>query len=239
VSPGGWPSGIGPKNVLDEQNPRNRRLAEALGRSGLVERAGQGANLMFERAVRLGKPLPAFKDSSPNTVWLTLDGVLKNPTLVRFLELVGQETQRGFSTLDFLAIDSISREVPLSPALRVAVPALRAAGVIESVGRGRGTQHILSQRLASALGEAGTYTRRRGLDRETNKALLLRHIRERVPAGAPVGELRQVLPSASPKTLRTLLEELRREGNIVVTGERRWAVYLSAAMAHSEPKNGA
>ncbi|EQD75279.1 transcriptional regulator, partial [mine drainage metagenome] len=29
VSPGGLPAGITPENILDQQNPRNRRLAEA------------------------------------------------------------------------------------------------------------------------------------------------------------------------------------------------------------------
>ena len=58
VSPGGFPIGITPDNILDQQNPRNRRLAEALGKCGLIERAGQGLNLMVESAVRQSKPLP-------------------------------------------------------------------------------------------------------------------------------------------------------------------------------------
>ncbi len=42
VSPGGFPAGITPENILWQQNPRNRRIAEVLGKCGLVERAGQG-----------------------------------------------------------------------------------------------------------------------------------------------------------------------------------------------------
>ena len=41
VSPGGFPPGITTANVLDQQSPRNRRLAEALARCGLIERSGQ------------------------------------------------------------------------------------------------------------------------------------------------------------------------------------------------------
>ena len=48
ISPGGLPSGITPENILDQQNPRNRRLAETLGKCGLIERSGQGMNLLFE-----------------------------------------------------------------------------------------------------------------------------------------------------------------------------------------------
>ncbi|NOT55071.1 MAG: hypothetical protein HOP18_10735 [Deltaproteobacteria bacterium] len=47
VSPGGFPSGIGPENILQEQNPRNSRIADVLGKCGLVERAGQGVDFIF------------------------------------------------------------------------------------------------------------------------------------------------------------------------------------------------
>ena len=48
VSPGGLPPGITVENLLWRQAPRNRRLAEVFAKCGLVERAGQGANRMFE-----------------------------------------------------------------------------------------------------------------------------------------------------------------------------------------------
>jgi ATP-dependent DNA helicase RecG len=41
VSPGGLPPGITPENIIDQQNPRNRRLAEALAKCGLIERSGR------------------------------------------------------------------------------------------------------------------------------------------------------------------------------------------------------
>ena len=42
VSPGGFPPGITPENILDQQLPRNRRIAETFARCGLVERLGPG-----------------------------------------------------------------------------------------------------------------------------------------------------------------------------------------------------
>jgi ATP-dependent DNA helicase RecG len=60
VSPGGFPPGITTENIVDQQNPRNRRLAEALAQGGLIERSGQGMNLMVERAIRQSKALPSF-----------------------------------------------------------------------------------------------------------------------------------------------------------------------------------
>ncbi len=89
VSPGGLPAGITTSNILDQQNPRNRRLAEALGKCGLIERAGQGMNLMFETAVRQGKPLPSLAGTTDHQVSVTLDGLVESPEFVRFIERVG------------------------------------------------------------------------------------------------------------------------------------------------------
>jgi ATP-dependent DNA helicase RecG len=60
VSPGGWPEGVTAENILYRQKPRNRRLAEALSRCGLVERAGQGYDEIFTHCVKESKSLPDF-----------------------------------------------------------------------------------------------------------------------------------------------------------------------------------
>jgi ATP-dependent DNA helicase RecG len=228
VSPGGFPAGIDASNVLDQQNPRNRRLAEALGKCGLIERSGQGMNLMFETAIRHGKPLPSFAGTSDSQVWLTLDGLIKSPSFVRFIERLGQETIRSFSTDDFLALDCVHRELPLTDRLKTRITGLVAVGAVESTGRGRGIQYLLSKRFYAALGEKGVYTRRKGLDRDTNKALLEKHLSGQGAVGAALSELRQVLPSVSEKGVQSLLNELRREGRIALSGSRRWARWAIA-----------
>ena len=59
-NPGGLPHGITPENILWNQHPRNRLIADIFVKCGLVERAGQGANLMFELSIRQGKPIPNY-----------------------------------------------------------------------------------------------------------------------------------------------------------------------------------
>ena len=59
-SPGGLPLGITVENILDRQNPRNRRVAEILTKCGLVERSGQGMNLIYEELIKQSKPSPDF-----------------------------------------------------------------------------------------------------------------------------------------------------------------------------------
>lgn len=232
VSPGGFPLGITQENILDQQNPRNRRLAEALARCGLIERSGQGLNLMVESAIRQGKPLPDFAGTAAHEVRLKLDGQVTDPKFVRFLERLGEEKLRGFSTYDFLALDAIAREHPLTEIMRTRLRGLLDAGVIESQGRGRGTRYHLSRSLHAAIGRRGAYTRKRGLDHETNKALLERHVVEAGAAGAPMAELVQVLPSLSRAHVKRLLDELRAEGRACLLGEKRGAKWI--APAHSD-----
>lgn len=228
VSPGGLPPGITPENIIDEQNPRNRRLAEALGKCGLIERSGQGLNLMMESAVRQGKPLPSFAGTAAHEVRLTLEGGVRNPAFVRFMERLGEEKLRSFSTLDYLALERLEQGKALSTELRDRVPSLIAAGAVETIGRGKGVRYILSEALYATLGAKGTYTRQRGLDRNTNKALLVAHLTQQSPQGAPLAELRQVLPTLPESAVRDLLRELRDEGKLVLRGERRWARWFIA-----------
>lgn len=229
VSPGGFPPGITPENIVDQQNPRNRRLAEALARCGLIERSGQGMNLMVERAILQSKPLPSFAGSAAHEVRLTLAGSVQNPAFVRFLERVGTERLQHFSTWDFLAMDAIWRDQPLSEPMRARLPALIDAGVVETQGRGRGVRHHLSRALYEAIGRRGVYTRRKGLDHETNKALLLKHLAESAGSGAPMAELLQVLPALSRAHVKRLLRELSDEGRVRMSGVTRSARWFSAS----------
>ena len=218
VSPGGLPAGITTGNILDQQNPRNRRLAETLAKCGLIERSGQGMNLMFERAIRQGKPLPNFSGTSAHEVRLVLEGKVSSLAFVRFMEKLGEETLRSFATDDFLALDCLRQEHPLPEHLKARLPGLIAAGAVESIGRGKGTKYMLSRKFHEVLGAKGLYTRKKGLDRDTNKALLLKHIQDNKGTGAQMGELRQVLPALSRSQIQVLLRELRREQTIHITG---------------------
>jgi ATP-dependent DNA helicase RecG len=223
VSPGGFPPGITIDNILDQQNPRNRRLAEALSKCGLIERSGQGVNLMVENAIRQSKPRPDFSGTSAHEVRLILRGVVEHPAFVRFLERLGEARLKTFSTQDFLVLDYIHRDQPLPEELKLRIPALVQSGSIELMGQGRGRRYLLPRSLYAEMGAKGTYTRKKGLDHETNKSLLERHIREQGAAGAPLSELSQVLPALSTQAVQRLLHELKDEGRVDLDGVRRWA----------------
>ena len=225
VSPGGFPSGITPENILRQQNPRNRRIAEVLAKCGLVERAGQGFDLIFRECIRQSKPLPDFSHTDAHTVWLTLHGDIQDPEFLRFLEEIGREQVATFGLDDFLVVDLVRREQRIPDALRLRVEHLLEQGIIERVGRGRGVRLLLSRRLYRHIGKAGVYTRKRGLDRETNKELLMKHIQDNRNEGSRLGELVQVLPALSYVQVQKLLQDLRIQGRILKVGNTnaaRW-----------------
>lgn len=223
VSPGGFPAGVTPENVLDQQNPRNRRLAEALARCGLVERSGQGMNLIFERSILQSKPLPDFSGTSGHEVRITLHGIVGNPAFIRFVEKIGQERLQSFNTYDFLVLDHLQNGRSVPQDLKPNLVRLVKSGVVEKIGRGRGTRYILSGALYKHIGEKGTYTRQKGLDRDTNKELLLKHIKENSAQGAGLEELQQVLPSLSRNQVQTLVRELKKDNKIKVVGRTKAA----------------
>ncbi len=228
VSPGGFPVGIDQENLLWEQNPRNRRIAEVLARCGLVERAGQGFDLIYRQCIRQSKRLPDFSRTSAHSVWVTLHGEIQDPEFLRFLEEIGRERQAAFTTEDFLVIDLVHREQVVPAYLAPRLQGLREQGIIERTGRGRGTRHLLSRGFYRFLGKGGAYTRRRGLDRETNKALLVRHIEDSAADGATLGDLQEVLPNLSRDQVQTLLRELKRAGQIDVRGATKAARWFPA-----------
>ena len=228
VSPGGLPPGVTPANILDQQNPRNRRLAEALAKCGLIERSGQGMNLMFETAVRQSKPLPSFAGTSAHEVRLTLEGGVRDPAFVRFIERLGDEALKKFSTRDYLVLEYLHREHDVPAELKDRLPELIRMGAVEVMGHGKGTRYLLSEGLYAALGAKGTHTRKKGLDRDTNKALLLKHLVKQGDGGAPLAELRQVLPALSEGAVQVLLKELRDDGHAMLEGRRRWARWKAA-----------
>jgi len=222
-SPGGFPAGVTLDNILDRQSPRNRRIAEILALCGLVERSGQGMNLIYELSIKEAKSLPDFRGTDDYLVRITHNGLVIDKRLLSVLNKIGNERLDSLSTDDFLVINTLFHEEKFPGNLRSRTKRLIDMGIIEGTGR---SKYVLARSLYVATGKSGVHTRLVGLDRETNKELILKHIRKNGHKGTPLKELHQVLPGHSRNQLQDLLRELRGEKRIKLEGKTNGAKWF-------------
>jgi len=177
---------------------------------------------MFEECIKESKPSPDFSDTDEYQVSLTLRGEVQDPLFLQFLEKVGRDVLASFTTRDFLLLDFLHKEESVPADYADRIPRLVGLGVIIRAGKGK---YVLSKRFYALAGKKGVYTRKKGLDRDTNKALLLKHIISNRKDGVRFEELLQVLPSLTYNQVQTLLRELKSEGNVQVVGKTRGALW--------------
>jgi len=108
-SPGGFPAGVTAENILNKHEARNGLIAAVFQRCGLVERSGQGMNLIYEQSVREAKPLPHFNGSDDFCVKLTLDLKVIHPKMLAMMQQIGEEKLDVMSTDDYLLLGAIYR----------------------------------------------------------------------------------------------------------------------------------
>lgn len=223
ISPGGFPPGITPENIIWRQLPRNRRIAEAFEKCGLVERSGQGANRIVEGLIKDGKALPDYTGTDAHQVSVTLNGQILDPKFLRYLNRIGSERTEAFTTQDWLVLDAVRRGQKIPDDLQPNLSALEHAGLVERVGRGRGRRYALAEEYYSTGRGGSSKTTRPAANREKNKALLVEHLNRAGASGSDLSELMAVLPSLTRSQVQKLLGELKVEGRARSVGRTRAA----------------
>jgi len=149
------------------------------------------------------------------------------------LQPIHRKRQVSREATDFITLDLINREENLPQWARDRMPALLKSGVVERIG----LKYMLSRKYYEFVNRKGVYTRKRGLDRETNKQLLLKHITDNQKAGSRFSDLREVLPSLSRDQVQKLLAEMKRQMMITVVGKTsaaRWYPHGTAKGQNDE-----
>lgn len=225
VSPGGFPPGITPDNILDQQLPRNRRIAETFARCGLIERSGQGADRIVEECVRHGHALPDYSRSDEHQVWLTLDGEIRDENFLKYLERVGDETLDKLDPHDFLILGLVATGKRLHDELLTHVPRLLEWGLLGRTGRGKPT---LAKKLYPDTKAKSVKAAERDEERQQHLAILRDHIFENRKDGVPLQELLELLPALTRDQVKRLLKQLRADGIAVVKGGSKSARWFPA-----------
>jgi len=162
-SPGGFPGGITPENILRHQpKRRNPLLAEVLAKLGLVERAGVGVDKMYQLMLRHGKELPEYT-AYPDAVTLALHNPGFDADFVRFV--ARKQEQMQTLSLDMLMVlsrlgrEGVASRLELSRALQLPedrtprlLQMMQERGLLTVAGRGREREYRLSDEVRTAMG---------------------------------------------------------------------------------------
>ena len=214
TSPGAFPGDVTPENVAEKRFPRNRLLAESLEKCGLIERSGQGVDLMMLAAVRLAQPLPLFEEPEGRRVRVTLTG-RSDEAFFEFARQIPDEIWDGLHVEDFRTLDAIRRRAPSSQMEPESVQRLLDVGLVQ---RTAGSHPRPADRWLAHLEES----EQRRLTLEGLKDLLVEALRRNEPAGLSISEIEARFPDQSRSQLLYFLNGMRGE-RVELRGSRRWA----------------
>lgn len=190
-NPGGLVDGVTLANLLvTEPRPRNRALADAMKRIGVVERSGRGVDTIYRGMLKFGRPAPDYGRTDANNVVLQLPTV---PADVAFRRMVvDTERQRSAELpIDSLIALAALREFKRLTAEGLAqhiqrdtarakrtLEALTEAGLVEAHGNTRGRSYTLSAPVYSVVSDKVAYTRQVGFGPIQHEQMVLSYIRQ-------------------------------------------------------------
>lgn len=234
-NPGGLMEGITLDNLLTtEPRPRNRVLADAMKRIGIVERSGRGVDKIYRGMLRFGRPEPDYSRTDSNNVVLQLATVDADET---FLKLVVEQEgrQNGELPIDSLIAlatlhehkrldaDELARHIQRDPAqAKRTLERLVEVGLAEAHGNTRSRSYTLSVDMYRVTGDKLAYTRQMGFSAIQHPEMVLNYARQHKRIRrSEVMELCHLSTGQAAK----LLTRLKGEGRLVQHGIRRGAFY--------------
>jgi ATP-dependent DNA helicase RecG len=201
---------------------RNRLLAEAMMRLGMIDTMGFGIReVMWKGQAGRYLPLPDYDLSEPGHVKLRLQGRFIDENYSRTLL-----TQTGLAWPDVLALDRIQKGILPAPET---IRSLRRRNLIE----GRKPNLHVSAVIAAVTGQKAGYIRTRRQDDAHFRKLILDYLQQWKQA--TTAELRDLLRAKLPELLtpaqqehkvHNLLTTLRQGGQIVNRGSRRYPQWV-------------
>jgi ATP-dependent DNA helicase RecG len=235
-NPGGLVDGVTLANLLTtEPRPRNRALADAMKRIGVVERSGRGVDTIYRGMLKFGRPAPDYGRTDAGNVVLQLPTV---PADVAFRRMVVDvERERGAELpIDALIALAALREFKRLTAEGLAqhiqrdttrakrtLEALTEAGLVEAHGNTRGRSYTLSAPVYSVVSDKAAYTRQVGFGPIQHEQMVLSYIRQH-------GQIRRAdvmaLCRLTEGQAKELLRRLVASNKIMLQGAGRASAYV-------------
>lgn len=177
TNPGGFLAGITAKNILrHEPFARNRALAEAFEKLGLVERAGMGRRRIFIPVLEYGKRIPVYESDGDRVTLRVFDGTFDERMALLVAKWRGEGRAIDLDSLLILThlrqhafIDAfaasellqLSRDDARGVLDRFAQP---RTGILERRGKTKAATYHLNKSVAKDLLGKAAYTKTKGVD---------------------------------------------------------------------------
>ena len=183
----------------------------------MVERSGQGMDDIFGSTIKEGKGMPDLSESDSYSVRLKIPAQIKDKDFIFFLERVARSKQIILSFEEIYELEKIREQLTI-PKLKY-MDKFLDLGIIEKVGKTRGTKYILSHEYYVQEGKAGIHTRLTGLSRDQKKELILNHLRKNKKG--VMKDFLDAFPDLKQPDLNNLLQELKRAEKVIHAGPKR------------------
>lgn len=226
VSPGGFPLGVTLDNILTvSSTPRNRLLADVLALTGIVERSGQGMDVIFRLTLSEGKQMPDYNKTDDYQVVAILSARVKDPGFCLFINSIQQELPENqkLSVFDILTFCDIKDG--LHPKDKEIAKKLLSMGYLEKRGKTSAIRYILPRRYYELTNNLVEYSGLTDWDDQQVLAVLLPFLNKY--GKAKKSDIAGVIGSHISETqLRRVIERLSQPGGpLVKTGKTTNTVY--------------
>jgi ATP-dependent DNA helicase RecG len=195
-------------------------IAKIFQLCGLVERSGQGMNLIYELAVREAKPLPDFRGTDEYFVKLTLSGQVISEHMLMLIKQIGDERLDVMTTDDYLLLSKLFSGREIDHIAPEQFAHLKELGIVKQTESGIEFAHGLL--AISSDCQAIVASDWQSLEANDKKKMIIAFITEnnRVTS-AQLAKL----TGLSQARIRVILQSLVTDGVITKVGDNRYATY--------------
>lgn len=181
VNPGGFPKGVTLENLLTvNSTPRNRKLADVLSKTGMVERSGQGVDKIYFQCLSEAKGEPDYSRSDNFQVELHLSGIVKDKAFALFISKIqdSMSSEERLSVREIIALERVRRGENKENLDREVINLLIRKGHVEKIGKTRSQRFRLSKTYYEFINKKGEYTADKPLDGAQVGILIVTHLNE-------------------------------------------------------------
>ena len=225
ISPGGFPLGVTLNNMLTvSSTPRNRLLADVLAKTGIVERSGQGMDIIFRLTLSEGKQKPDYGKTDDYQVTAILSAVVKEPAFALFIQAIQQELPENqkLSVFDIMTFSAIRKGK--QPWDKDIAKRLYELGYLEKRGKTSAVRYIMPRRYYELTGNMTEYSNLIDWDDEQVWAVLFPYLNKY--GKAKKTDISKLLMShISDSQLRRVIERFTDKGLIIKSGKTVNTVY--------------